>query len=112
MGNGTPLNGKLNNMSTTREEHIQAIRAACIKVNPRNLSGLTESEKVWEDAVRAIRLADVLLAKATRDEHGQQTLEELAFECHRVCLSWNLRTDDLTAQSDECIAFIHSLICV
>lgn len=105
-------------MSTTREQQIAAIRAACIKANPEIVAqtyrGSENTGYEIEITDRPIRLADVLLALPD-DSFGWGGISRkyLFFNSDASrSAEWNLRTDDLTAQTDECIAFIHSLICV
>lgn len=98
-------------------QQVEEIRAACIKANPeieqRNITkirnGHGETIDVHVDDgrfFRPIRLADVLLAMDEKADGYISFTEWHFFIFHR----WNLRTDDLTQQSPECIAFIHSLL--
>lgn len=103
-------------------EMIEAIRAACIKANPAD---------DWDDYdptceykyPRPIRLADVLLAitdgyffAVSEDGHilrmveGSGTNELGLFRYEGTGKYWNPRTDDLTAQSDECLKFLVNLL--
>lgn len=96
----------------TREKHLESIRRACVEA---------QSEKRWDtEFVRRpngengyydreiIRLADVLVIFKT-PMHGyaryQKVVEAL---CGRS--QWNMYKDDLTEQSDECLAFISGLL--
>jgi hypothetical protein len=61
-----------------------------------------------------IRLADVLLAIASSDNEKYTAISEFGhflsltdrMEVGDVNVCWNLRHDDLTQQSDECITFL------
>ena len=75
----------------------------------------TEDTKIKEVLGRPIRLADVLLAI------GKAQIELIAsvptIYLEQACLRtddairfWNLRTNDLSQQSDECINFLYSLL--
>jgi hypothetical protein len=70
---------------------------------------------------RPIRLADVLLAMCQKTQMIRPFLDVdgMMYEVDyagftltigKYLCQWNLRADDLTAQSDECIDFIHSLL--
>jgi hypothetical protein len=57
---------------------------------------------------RPIRLSDVLLALK---EYTDASDTGKRINTERIVKRWNLRTDDLEAQSSETLSFIHSLIC-
>lgn len=77
---------------------------------------------------RPVRLADVLLA--IEEKYQRRIANSIAFDITlqrdanegdeyksmlktaliEILMRWNLRTDDLTAQSDECIAFLAELL--
>lgn len=87
----------------TRDQNIEAIRAACIKANPDSF------ERFNWGKPSPIRLADVLLAMR---EGGKATEAQefwLIEDCNREN-TWNLRKDDLTLQSDECVIFLANLL--
>jgi hypothetical protein len=101
---------------------IEAIRKACIASNPtietRNtsmmLSGVFTGLINHRDST--IRLADVLLginrklSSAIGVSSAGQFYDERKGRSHWTSGLWNLLNDDITAQSDECIDFIHSLL--
>jgi hypothetical protein len=97
-----------------RDQQLEAIRAACIRANPhiseRSIGAVDEDTgtDMW---VRddTIRLADVLMLPDT-SEMLNATDEENATVCFRFIRMWNLRKDDLTEQSDECVAFLYNLL--
>lgn len=81
-------------------------------------------ELFWDDMVdveilgRPIRLADILLAteqkwvtfySASLSSFGKKTKSEGAV-LYQIIQKWNLRKDSLEDQSDECVAFISSLL--
>lgn len=107
-----------------REKHLEVIRAACIKANPE----IEKRERVLAEFgagyFHPIRLADVLLAIGGEKGQtkglvvntlGQMTVMELiegglaVRSLPDIIVEWNLRRDDLTQQSDECVAFVASL---
>jgi hypothetical protein len=116
-------------MSQTRDQHLQTIREACIKVSPNgqwkevgSITNDADGNLVVNLQDRRIRLADVLLAiwqvnPANRTNvvvesagtfvitswHGVESSRSLGPE-------WNLPKDDLTQQSDECLAFLADLL--
>lgn len=65
---------------------------------------------------REIRLADVLLAigeKYAVDGSGMLLKRQFgtsAYDCAGMPGGWNLRADDLTQQSPECIDFLYELL--
>lgn len=107
----------------TRNQQMADIREACIKANPeiekRELPEMSDSSFPWPE----IRLADVLLAilavnPANRTnilvESGglikQMEWSDDDRYVYKSGADYNLRADDLTQQSDECIEFISSLL--
>jgi hypothetical protein len=93
------------------EQQLADIRAKCIEANP---------EKDWTRITvdEPCRLADVLLAMDSNNVAVKDTgailvrdPETYNFGWEKPHPVWNLRTDDLTQQSPETIAFIHSLLC-
>lgn len=104
---------------------LEAIQRACIAANPEivieereHYSG--EQEPAIEAVIRTIRLADILLAIGEKiglggdviavDSDGtfHQENDVGDFSCKNV--NWNLRQDDLTKQSPECIDFLSELL--
>lgn len=70
-----------------------------------------------EHMSRSIRLAEVLLAIGNKDyqqmlAHQMQetTLTMISSVVAQTIYHWNLRKDDLTEQSDECIEFLANLL--
>lgn len=65
-------------------------------------------ERDWKIIGRPIRLADVILAVHIRNGVEEvTTFRDKDFYNSR----WNLRQDDLSQQSPQCIEFLHSLLC-
>jgi hypothetical protein len=101
----------------TRDQNIETIRTACIKANPEKVT-LVVSEENPDTTVfdGPIRLADVLLAiQATTTTKGTTLVNSygIFMDTHfnmDMNAGWNLRQDDLTLQSDECVAFLASLL--
>jgi hypothetical protein len=100
-------------------DQLSDIRDACIKANPeiecRYAHGgfPPPGESVCKCEVRPIRLADVLLA-SQKNMFAIQTLLDGRLTAVGDDASshviWNLRKDDLTLQSNECLEFISSLL--
>jgi hypothetical protein len=103
------------------DQHIAAIRAACIKANPeieKTVGWGRHGDRLIDD--RPIRLADVLLAIGEKaksvgidgfvevDQYGTFWMSARIVENEMRQVNWNLRQDDLTLQSDECITFLAS----
>jgi hypothetical protein len=78
----------------------------------------------WEILGRKIGIADVMRALSEKKflEHpdgGRFVARNFYMNAEGQCTtdtglvlcSWNLSTDDLSAQSEECVAFIHSILC-
>lgn len=82
---------------------------------PRGFSIMEPREIVG----RPIRLADVLLAARGNkgellriDQYGTFWIgHSVEVMGENTKVDWNLRTDDLSQQSEECIDFIHSILC-
>jgi hypothetical protein len=110
------------------QEHITAIREACIRANPDiakpcpcpkggiyddgSVCQRCDGSQWWVD--RPIRLADVLLAMqgmnyVTIDPSGDFWISNTGGRS-KLGESWDLRADDLSQQSPETIGFIHSLL--
>ena len=96
--------------NSEREARLEVIRQKCIE------AGVSLIE-TFEGEERPIHLADVLLAIDKKgDEHHLTSEGQFALydpEDGNMYLSkvwWNLRKDDLTEQSDECITFLADLL--
>lgn len=104
-------------------QQLKTIRDACIKANPEKL-GYCYRGGCYDDVCQLqkhqcpIGLASVLLAINELDndqigmvdssgQFGHDTLQGDGVDWSGVC--WNLRQDDLTLQSDECISFLAEL---
>lgn len=86
-----------------RQEQLDLIRAACIEANVKILTRANKWHGIGgEDD---IRLADVLLAinESKKRPYGYDVLME-------IVAYWNLRKDDLSEQSVECVAFLAGLL--
>lgn len=107
----------------TKKENIEIIRKACVAANPQvgNYDvcpcGMSDCQNFRDGRIDApIRLADVLLAvphlkpKDHRNiVRGQaESVGNVGFMT--VICEWNLRKDDLTEQSDECLTFLADLL--
>lgn len=101
-----------------RETNLEAIRAACIKAN-RDIEHrlITRATNRITVAIPddTIRLADVL--KATTRKYGYplelyegQMVGDAEQQVLALLSRYNLVTDDLTQQSDECIQFLADLL--
>jgi hypothetical protein len=108
-------------------EKLELIRQACIAANPnRRWEDLGNCKRHWADdfsqtcscppdSERKLpcRLADVLLAiKSTHyalDSEGEFMLHADG-SWHYAGPIWNLRNDDLSQQSNECIEFLYDLL--
>ena len=73
----------------------------------------------WKIIGRSIRLADVLVAAERMIEvssHGGGAIYHYPNGDHNPRktsgVQWDLKADDLSRQSEECVNFLHSLICV
>lgn len=85
----------------TRDRQIEAIRAACIQANP----GMGFAND-WGD-YRPVCLADVLLVITNLSRPLAARGRHLVFD---ALVYWDLMQDDLTRQSDECIAYLARLL--
>lgn len=96
----------------TRQEQLDLIRAACIEANVKILTRANKWHGIGgEDD---IRLADVLLAIPTlwvqpKTDVGNGT-RFINSGMANSGISWNLRRDDITEQSVECVAFLAELL--
>jgi hypothetical protein len=86
-------------------DKLELIRQACIKANPIGSGGFK---------YRPIRLADVLLA-IDGTTQGQLIAIRPNGDMYRSDIQntkwhWNLRNDDLSQQSNECIEFLYDLL--
>jgi len=101
-----------------RQEQLAAIRQKCIEANPtiKDDTLCTPECRVHR---RPIRLADILLAAARNSVlEGWQYMVDVCGDFYalpdgnnpQLKAHWNLRADNLEDQSDETIAFIHSLL--
>ena len=90
----------------TRDQNIEIIRAACIKAQPEIEWTTAHSDKFGQIA---IRLADVLWAFKSHEQYDA-ILDSLLMEEDAPKPLWNLRMDDLTFQSDDCLAFLADLL--
>lgn len=99
----------------TRDEQLNLIRSKCIAANPDKgwvVAGL-EGFNYWKNKPLPVRLADVLLAVnydhlAPLAEERRERVKDLTVA--EIVSRWNLRQDDLTEQSDECILFLSNLL--
>jgi len=107
-------------------EKLEAIRQACIKANPEivvnkhaQLIKFDHSVEYFEQC-RPIRLVDVLLAGVTGMEYAVSEdghflklsgVTETGLNTYEgIGIYWNLRTDDLIKQSEECIGFLYDIL--
>jgi hypothetical protein len=101
-----------------RNDQLSLIRQKCIEALCAH--GTRSEQSLYTRGFdRPIRLADVLLAitKASPNNHnrvwlksdGRFVLNENGNSLHNPA-DWNLRKDDLTEQSEECINFIYELL--
>jgi hypothetical protein len=94
-----------------RQEQLDLIRAACIEANPSDTT--LRDQNSWQGLQikrnygRPIRLADVL--EAAR-KVGYGSTEEWLSVITDVVTRYDLRQDDLTEQSDECVSFLAQLL--
>lgn len=109
--------------SNERQLHIAFIRQKCIAANPNLAEGDTitlhlDGTILQATVTHGIRLADVLLV-IDHNEDNPPTLTAEGQFCqydpktgvmHLSGKYWDLRKDDLTQQSPECIAFIYNLL--
>ena len=89
----------------TRDQQLEAIRAACIKANPNRHR---ENARWWHRyEPEPVRLADVLLAVT---ELGRPMATRSRSLIMDALVQWDLMRDDLAQQSDECVAFPYDLL--
>lgn len=79
----------------------------------RAKNALLNGDEEWKIIGRPIRLADVLLALNNHKSVREPDKHE--WQIYGLCndafpRSWNLRKDDLSEQSDECISFLYELL--
>jgi hypothetical protein len=103
-------------------EKIETIRQKCMVVKWGEY--YLDAEDIDTRQSYVCRLADVLLAMNGLRHDGSYTISDAGIFSHFKAkgalidqalkvfrCSWNLRTDDLTQQSDECIDFLYDLFC-
>jgi hypothetical protein len=102
-----------------RDQQLETIRQACIKANKEIVTTHLPTEKFNPyETERPIRLADVLLAigdnnpkvNGIRANGGFMRIGRFQQRNTNYTLFWNLRTDDLTAQSNDTIEFLANLL--
>jgi hypothetical protein len=98
-----------------RDENIDKIRLACFEADSdRNWQWLDASNE--QPVPEYITLADILLAVVTKREsfyygrHQFGRRQEAVSGTEYICDIWDLRRDDLAAQSNECLEFIASIL--
>jgi hypothetical protein len=105
----------------TRDEKLRHLRKACMKANPAlwNDHGDVLKRVVSQGVAvpTQIGIADVLLAwnwewqkeqpVQDSDEDAGQVYKEVIAQIISV---WNMKTDDLSKQTDECIDYLSSRI--
>ena len=94
-------------MTPSREELIADIRRAAIACNSEIVEKIGPSRPGMVGQLvreRPIRLADLLdlIIHTYEQDFGEPTIDLVS--------CWNLRNDDLNAQSDEVLLFIHGLV--
>lgn len=101
----------------TREQQLALIREKCIAVNPSRVWWSADGPEEGNAAIwEPVRLADVLLAIGDRERihvGGRGRFFTFKGDDMRDMVGgrfWNLRKDDLTEQSDECLAFLAELL--
>jgi hypothetical protein len=113
----------------TRDQQRELIRRKCIEANPEIQTYRSPCQCKdhgncpFADHARVgrpIRLADVLCVAEARThkevEGGNPEEQAESFETFRrdifanVCVEWDIYHDDLTQQSDECVAFLAQLL--
>jgi hypothetical protein len=95
--------------------HLEEVRAKVIEAVPEI------ARKYYDDGTyrfeRTVRLSDVLRAM-TKDWHREPPLNTFVFFGNQkndllcVVSLWNLRADSLDDQSQGCIDFLYSVLCV
>lgn len=95
----------------TRTEQLELIRRKCVEANTD--SGIMNKTYPGIQK-RPLRLADVLLAIGQTRHLILLRLEEdglhISTGTGRVSFFYDLRQDDITLQSDECVAFLAELL--
>lgn len=106
---------------------LEAVRAAIIKAVPEILcgdcqgAGFTvqpsmpdgEPEQIQCNCQeRPIRLVDIARALAKTNFEGSQYLAMKSKQWTDICVLYRLGDDGLSQQSEECIEFLHSFLCV
>ncbi len=97
-------------MTTQHQLNIDLVREAAINANLK----INDRLRIY-GTPPTIRLADVLLVLS-----APKMFEDLAhyeWVLYGLCSggfpkSWNLRADDLTLQTPECVAFIRQILCL
>lgn len=92
----------------TRQQQIEIIRKACAAANPQVEILMGQEMSVYY--IRPIRLADVLSAIGNVDARVKVDGDKLKVFADETMLTWNLRKDDLTEQSDECVEFLAEIL--
>lgn len=93
-----------------REQNLQLVRQKCIEANPE--------ARWYMSTLHGPGLADVLLTTEgewvsfySASIYGiKKTGRSEGAVLYAIVQKWNLRQDDLTAQSDECIEFLAQLL--
>lgn len=101
----------------TQETQLKEIREACVRANPELKKRACSNESCDDSKPR---LADVLLAIDEKQRQVRWYVRSDGQFCvvkyedldkpPRYFALWNLRRDSLEEQSDETLAFVHSLI--
>lgn len=106
-----PHNDDSETETMDRQEQLDLIRAACIEANPGDTT--LRDQNSWQGLQikrthgRPIRLADVL--EAAR-KVGYVSTEDWLGVITGVVTRYDLRKDDITEQSDECVAYVCGLL--
>lgn len=113
----------------TSSTHLESIRGACIEANPEIekqkcvMCGYVDCDRSTTGCPayigRPIRLADILIALETYSIlGGWQFMVDVCGDFYalpdgnnpQIKSRWNLRKDNLEDQSEECLAFLASLL--
>lgn len=105
----------MNTTPSTSGEGLAAVRAAIIKAVGHD-SMCMRPEGFHDHEYRPIRLADVLVAMGARDNVVRLAVSEAGEflfldSGKQPAIYWNIHTDDLSQQSEECITFLDTLLC-
>lgn len=103
----------------SREEKLKVIRVAAISANPeigkqetnlRISRGRIQNIEGWQS--RQIKIADILLVLQEKSGWYFTGVAKgmMIFESGARYYYYNLRADDLTQQSEECISFLYELL--